>query len=205
MLPFTVNQYGKILKNIRLAHNLTHYQFSELTSCGNSNDIAQSSLSAWENGKRTPSTDALARIAFFYAVSIDYITGGSNNPHPNDYLKRLEQDRTWNDMPESFQKILPTDYIAFVDSKELHSNKYSNLVRADIIFLINVIFGMWCRIVDDFIINVLEDDPETQKTYFDKLFIRVIEGNGFTNLYKTINLLKDIFENPVPKFSKDSY
>ena len=37
--------------------------------------IAQPTLSAWENGKKTPSVEALKRMADLYGVSTDYLLG----------------------------------------------------------------------------------------------------------------------------------
>lgn len=45
--------------------------------------IEQALLSKYENGDRTPTTDALVRLADFYNVSIDYILGRTDNPEIN--------------------------------------------------------------------------------------------------------------------------
>lgn len=37
--------------------------------------IAQPTLSAWENGKKTPSVEAIERMADLYGVSTDYLLG----------------------------------------------------------------------------------------------------------------------------------
>ena len=62
------------LKQLRKAKKITQIALQMQTG------IEQALLSKYENGERTPTTDALVRLADFYNVSIDYILGRTDNP-----------------------------------------------------------------------------------------------------------------------------
>ena len=60
---------GKRIKDIRLEHGLSQQKFGELLS------VSQDTVSLWEKGKSTPTTEFLISIATKFDVSIDYILG----------------------------------------------------------------------------------------------------------------------------------
>ena len=43
-------------------------------------DIAQTTVSGWENGAKRPSVDTVVRIADILSVSTDYLLGRTDNP-----------------------------------------------------------------------------------------------------------------------------
>ncbi|MBQ7347128.1 MAG: helix-turn-helix domain-containing protein [Clostridia bacterium] len=56
-------------ENLLRSHGLTVYQVSKATG------IAASTFSDWKSGRSTPKADKLARIADFFAVSLDELLG----------------------------------------------------------------------------------------------------------------------------------
>ena len=65
------------LKELRKSKNLTQVALQMKTG------IEQALLSKFENGMRTPPTEALILLADFYDVSIDYILCRTDNPNVN--------------------------------------------------------------------------------------------------------------------------
>ncbi len=68
-----------IYDNLLKKKNVSNYKVSKETG------ITQTTLSAWKNGKITPKTDTLQKIADYFGVSLDYLTGHSkSNSFEND-------------------------------------------------------------------------------------------------------------------------
>ena len=65
------------LKELRKSKNLTQVALQMKTG------IEQALLSKFENGMRTPPTEALILLADFYDVSIDYILCRTDTPNVN--------------------------------------------------------------------------------------------------------------------------
>ena len=63
------NALGKRIKLLRKEHNLTQLDFSKLVN------IANTTLSQYESGKRIPSDDIKIKIANYFHVSVDYLLG----------------------------------------------------------------------------------------------------------------------------------
>jgi transcriptional regulator with XRE-family HTH domain len=82
-----VIMFSKRLKSLRLDSNLKQ---SELA---NKLKIANSTVSMYEQGRRSPDVDTLRKLALFFNVSIDYLLGKSDvkNPETSDYDKMAEQ------------------------------------------------------------------------------------------------------------------
>lgn len=57
------------LEQLLKSHSVTLYQLSKATG------IAASTLSDWKNGRSTPKTDKLARIAEYFSLSLDELMG----------------------------------------------------------------------------------------------------------------------------------
>lgn len=70
--------YHKRIKDLREDNDLKQSQIAELLN------TSQSYYAQYENGKRPIPIDRLIKLADFYNVSLDYITGRTNNPkNPN--------------------------------------------------------------------------------------------------------------------------
>lgn len=62
------------LKELRIAHGLTQKDL------GKAIDVGRTTISEYESGKIAPKQEGLLRIANHFNVSIDYLTGVSNEP-----------------------------------------------------------------------------------------------------------------------------
>lgn len=62
------DRYEKLLKE----RNVTNYRVSKDTG------ITQTTLSDWKKGKITPKTDTLQKIADYFNVTLDYLTGNTD-------------------------------------------------------------------------------------------------------------------------------
>ncbi len=49
-------------------------------------NVAQTTISGWENGSRTPDNDMLMTLANYFDVSTDYLLGRSENRNPSNGL-----------------------------------------------------------------------------------------------------------------------
>ena len=68
-----MKDYGKILKEHRLARNKTLLDVQKDTGINNAN------LSRWENGKVLPSIAYCEQLADYYGISIDVLVGHELN------------------------------------------------------------------------------------------------------------------------------
>ena len=65
------------LKELRASRNLTQDDFSKQSGIG------RSVIGMYETGRRKPSFEVLERIADFFNVTMDYLTGKSDTPQPS--------------------------------------------------------------------------------------------------------------------------
>ena len=66
--------FPKRLKELRLAHGETQRDLA------NAIEVGRTTISEYESGKIVPKQEGLLRIANHFNVSVDYLTGVSNNP-----------------------------------------------------------------------------------------------------------------------------
>ena len=64
---------GKILRKLRIEHNLTQNEVSILTG------IKRSSIASYELNEQLPPVDKLIQLANLYKVSLDYLCGLDNS------------------------------------------------------------------------------------------------------------------------------
>lgn len=72
--------FGERLRELRREHQLTTVEL------GKALDIANSSISRYENGLREPRRDFLEKVSKYFDVSIDYLLGVSDERNPLDIL-----------------------------------------------------------------------------------------------------------------------
>ena len=66
--------FPKRLKELRLAHGETQRDLA------NAVEVGRTTISEYESGKIVPKQEGLLRIANHFNVSVDYLTGVSDNP-----------------------------------------------------------------------------------------------------------------------------
>ncbi len=67
---------GERIKKCRIDMNLT------LKALGNRLNLAESTLSLYESGKRTPDYETLRKMAEVFDVSVDYLLGRTDEKNP---------------------------------------------------------------------------------------------------------------------------
>lgn len=68
-------KFGERLRKLRSQKKLSQKEFGKIFS------LAESTISGYENGSRTPDIELIAKFADFFGVSIDYLYGRTDNPH----------------------------------------------------------------------------------------------------------------------------
>ena len=77
------------LRNLRQAYNVTLDSLCQICISDEGDYISQSTLSLWENCKRTPTVDNLQLIADIFAVNLDWLTGRSDEIYSESVLYKL--------------------------------------------------------------------------------------------------------------------
>lgn len=73
------NIFSERIKELRKKNNVTQGELAEEMG------ITATGVSYWESGKAIPNSETLQRLAKYFNVSIDYLTG-------NDYSRNSEDD-----------------------------------------------------------------------------------------------------------------
>lgn len=74
------------LKQLRLERQLTQAGLAQAL------DVAQTTVSSWERGEKSPDPDTLIRLANFYNVSVDYLLGRENKKETPSPASMLGKD-----------------------------------------------------------------------------------------------------------------
>lgn len=78
---YSMGKFGERLKELRKNNDLTQKQLAGILHTNNS------SICDWECGRSEPDLETVAKIAYFFEVSTDYLlgledeSGGKTNPH----------------------------------------------------------------------------------------------------------------------------
>jgi len=96
------------LENLRLLRKkkkLTIREFAQKF------DVAESTVSMWENGARNPEMTTLIKLAEFFKCSVDFLVGKSANPSPKrlKYLKQKKEcplDKEHSEKLDEAEKLL---------------------------------------------------------------------------------------------------
>lgn len=92
--------FGKRLKKLRQENSLTQAQLSSFFN------LAESTISLYESGKRSPDYQLLKRFAAHFNVSIDYLLGITDDRNSIDYIKENLNSYIINPC-ENIQQIIP--------------------------------------------------------------------------------------------------
>ena len=89
------------IRELRKQHGITAKKLGEFLN------VAESTISLYENGKRSPDYATLNRLADFFGVSVDYILGREEKKteQPTEYDGLSEKQKTLID----FAKSVPED------------------------------------------------------------------------------------------------
>lgn len=78
------------IKKERLRKGITQPELAKIMN------ISKQTVSNWENGKRTPDIDVLKKLCNFFNVSIDYLSGNTDNRNPKYNLPCETSDSDLN-------------------------------------------------------------------------------------------------------------
>ena len=114
--------FGKALRELRKKNNLSQKKLAEAI------DVAPSTISMYEKGKRNPNEELLKTIATYFNVSTDYLLGHiRTNENSNDELNvYLEQLRKNDEMKMLFKlasNATEDDLKAAITFLEMMKNK----------------------------------------------------------------------------------
>lgn len=197
-----MNIFNEHLKNMRIAHNLTHKDLSRYCTIFNKIAVSQATISYWENGKRTPTIDMLKYMADIFAVNLDWLTGRTDEIYSEGVIKNLEPVTfplkvNVCDIDVELPISIPEDYQDYEQRKKL----YSFEARANIIFLLYVIKYEWERYVGDRIYEFADKDESEIKLRAYQIFhyfmINVANKEYLETCTKNLN---SIFETKKPIF-----
>lgn len=71
-----MDSFGERVKSLRKSKGLTQAQLAIILG------IKERMLRHYEKGGHKPDYEGLIKIADFFGVSLDYLTGRTDNPHP---------------------------------------------------------------------------------------------------------------------------
>jgi transcriptional regulator with XRE-family HTH domain len=197
-----MNIFNEHLKNMRIAHNLTHKDLSRYCTIFNKIAVSQATISYWENGKRTPTIDMLKYMADIFAVNLDWLTGRTDEIYSEGVIKNLEPVTfplkvNVCDIDVELPISIPENYQDYEQRKKL----YSFEARANIIFLLYIISYEWERYVGDRIYEFADKDESEIKLRAYQIFhyfmINVANKEYLETCTKNLN---SIFKTKQPIF-----
>lgn len=93
--------FGNVLRILRKQHHMTQADLARALG------VAESAISMWELGKRSPDHEMMEQIADYFNVDMDYLFGRSDIP--NSYQVRVKKKNgeiiAWADLPENIVPI----------------------------------------------------------------------------------------------------
>ena len=105
------------LKELRLANGLTQKELAK------SIEVGRTTISEYESGKIVPKQEGLLKLANYFNVSVDYLTGVSDNPATRQHNEH-ELDKLLN----TLDYILMNEYDSPVRYEGVILNTYEKLM-----------------------------------------------------------------------------
>ena len=168
---FNADIFSSRLKTLRIAHNLTIKELSRYCNCIGRISLSPTTLSYWENNKRTPVIDSLFFLSSIYAISIDWLIGRTDIPYAENVILNLEPKTfpvTKN--VHDFEVKLPIDFPKEYVDYNLRKLNYDLQTRANIIFITYVISYEWERFVKDRIYEFADKNKSAIELHALKLW-----------------------------------
>lgn len=84
-----MSDFASRFKELREKKKLTQEELGKILN------VSRSSIALWESGRRTPGFDTAQKLADFFAVSLDYLLGRTDNPEgltDEEEQKHIELD-----------------------------------------------------------------------------------------------------------------
>lgn len=114
---------GQRIRELRISKELTLKQLGLMLNLG------ESTMSMYENGKRSPDYDTVLKLAEIFEVSTDFLLGRTNEKIPGDRISNAIKDdaelaRFWETMKER-----PELKIMFNQTKDLSPKAIQQVIR----------------------------------------------------------------------------
>lgn len=126
-------KFKTILKDLRLKHGLSQEDLGKIIGVG------RTTISMYESGNIVPRQEGLLKIASYFDVSVDYLTGISSNKEAetsSPYLLRL--DKELKDLDEKLLNAADSSVSVLYQNYELQPNQL-NIIEKQLCDLINLI------------------------------------------------------------------
>ena len=126
-------KFKTILKDLRLKHGLSQEDLGKIIGVG------RTTISMYESGNIVPRQEGLLKIASYFDVSVDYLTGISSNKDSeksSPYLLRL--DKELKDLDEKLLNAADSSVSVIYQNHELQPNQL-NIIEKQLSDLINLI------------------------------------------------------------------
>jgi len=95
----------EVFEELLKKHNITAYQVAKATG------VSTATLTSWKQGKYTPKTEKLTKIATYLGVTVDYLMGNTDNtekkPVLEDELKTKNVKFIGRDGTVKFKRLTP--------------------------------------------------------------------------------------------------
>lgn len=199
---FNADIFSSRLKTLRIAHNLTIKELSRYCNCIGRISLTSTTLSYWENNKRTPVIDSLFFLSSIYAISIDWLIGRTDIPYAENVILNLEP-KTFpvtinvHDVEVKLPIEFPEEYIDY----NLRKLNYDLPTRANIVFITYVISYEWERFVKDRIYEFADKNKSAIELHALKLWDYFMTNSAQKDiLEKYHNNLQHIIKNKKPIF-----
>lgn len=88
---------SNILTELRKMNNTTQHEIADLL------EITQADYNRYEAGSRKPPANTLDKLAKYFNVSTDFLSGRTNDPTP---IRNLEEDLIGDNLDEEIRQIL---------------------------------------------------------------------------------------------------
>lgn len=105
------------LKELRLANGLTQKELAK------SIEVGRTTISEYESGKIVPKHEGLLKLANYFNVSVDYLTGVSDNP-----ATRQSNEHELDKLLNTLDYILMNEYDSPVRYEGVILNTYEKLM-----------------------------------------------------------------------------
>ena len=126
-------KFKTILKDLRLKHGLSQEDLGKIIGVG------RTTISMYESGNIVPRQEGLLKIASYFDVSVDYLTGISSSKEAeksSPYLLRL--DKELKDLDEKLLNAADSSVSVLYKNHELQPNQL-NIIEKQLCDLINLI------------------------------------------------------------------
>lgn len=158
---------AKRLKELRESMNLTQSQFGDLIN------VAQTTLSSYENGSKTPNIDTLYNIAEKCDISMDWLCGRTN-------LKNIENFDSYSDVFKTIVKLCKSVKFSIIeDSNNVYKNDVSQHYLEPGNTIVNDFLNRWRKVKE------IYDDKTIDEETYDTVVNSLIER------YKDIEIIYD--------------